>query len=81
MRQHAEAVLREALNLPEEERTEIATALLESLGPETELDVATAWRQEVAARIGASGPGRADATPWEQVRDGFLARLSERRPG
>lgn len=81
MRQHAETVLREALNLPEEERTEIVTALLESLGPEPETDVEEAWRQEVAARIAAIEAGKSETTPWEKVRDGFLVRIGERRPG
>jgi putative addiction module component (TIGR02574 family) len=81
MRFHAKAVLRDALNLPEEERTEIVAALLESLGPEPEADVEAAWRQEVAARIEALGAGAAETTPWNKIRDGFLARLSERRPG
>jgi putative addiction module component (TIGR02574 family) len=81
MRQHAETVLQEALNLPEQERTEIVSALLESLGPEPEADVETAWRQEVAARVAALNAGEVERTPWEEIRNGFLTRLSERRPG
>lgn len=81
MRRHAKTVLQEALTLPEQERAEIAGALLESLEPEPESDVATAWRQEVAARIADLEAGEVETTPWEEIRDGFLARLSERRPG
>ena len=81
MRQHAETVLQEALNLPEQERTEIVSALLESLGPEPEADVEAAWRQEVAARVAELEAGEVEMTPWEEIRNGFLARLSERRPG
>lgn len=81
MRQRAETVLQEALKLPEQERTEIANALLESLGPEPEADVEAAWRQEVAARVAALEAGGVEMTPWEEIREGFLARLSERRPG
>ena len=55
MRRHANTVLQEALTLPEQERAEIAGALLESLEPELESDVETAWRQEVAVRIAGSG--------------------------
>jgi putative addiction module component (TIGR02574 family) len=79
MTQHAETVLREALKLPEQERTEIASALLESLGPAPDADVEAAWRQEVAARVAAAGD--VETTSWEEIRNGFLARLSERRPG
>ncbi len=42
MTQHAETVPQEALKLPEQERTEIVNALLESLGPEPEADVEAA---------------------------------------
>lgn len=81
MRRHAESVLREALTLPEQERAEIAGALLESLGPEPEADVETAWRQEVTARVAALDTGEVETTPWGEIRDRFLARLSERRAG
>lgn len=48
MTRQAEVVLHEASKLPEEERTEIVSALLESLGPEPDVDVEAAcarrWR-------------------------------------
>jgi putative addiction module component (TIGR02574 family) len=81
MTQRAETVLKEALKLPEQERTEIASALLESLGPEPEADVEAAWRQEVAARVAALETESVKMTSWEEIRDGFLSRLSERRQG
>ena len=77
----AEALLQEALSLPDDERAEIAGALLESLEPAPEEDVETAWRQEVAARVAALEAGEMTTTPWEEIRDRFLARLSERHPG
>ncbi len=82
MRRQADSVLREALTLPESERAEIAGALLESLEhQQPEADVEMAWRQEVAARVAALDAGEVETTPWEEIREGFLARLSERRPG
>jgi putative addiction module component (TIGR02574 family) len=78
MRRHVETILQEALTLPEEERAEIAGPLLESLGPEPEGDVEAAWRQEVAARVTALETGEVEMTPWGEIRDRFLARLSER---
>jgi putative addiction module component (TIGR02574 family) len=81
MRRHAQTVLQEALTLPEQERAEIAGALLESLEPEPEADVELAWRQEVAARVAALDAGEAETTPWEEIRERFLTRLSERRQG
>ena len=69
------------MSLPEQERTEIVGALLESLGPESEADVEVAWREEVANRVAALEAGKVETTSWERIREGFLARLSERRPG
>jgi len=77
----AETLLQEALSLPDDERAEIAGALLESLEPASEEDVETAWRQEVAARVAALEAGEVTTTPWEEIRDQFLARLSERHQG
>ncbi len=62
------------MTLAEQERAEIAGALLESLEPEPEADLEAAWRQEVAARVAALEAGEVETTPWEEIRDGFLAR-------
>jgi putative addiction module component (TIGR02574 family) len=74
-----ETLLQEALGLSDNDRAKIAGALLESLEPAPEADVETAWRQEVAARVAALEAGGVTTTPWEEIRDRFLARLSERR--
>lgn len=42
-------------------------------------DVETEWRREVEARVAALDAGGVETTPWEDIRDRFLARLSERR--
>jgi Putative addiction module component len=95
MRQRATAVLHEALDLTDEERAEVAGALLESLeqpagnagegqsAGQADLapDLAAAWRREVAGRVAALEAGEVESTPWEAIRDRFLARLSEQRPG
>jgi putative addiction module component (TIGR02574 family) len=77
----AETLLQEALNLPADERAEIAGALLESLEPAPEADVEAAWRLEVAARVAALEAGEMKTTPWGEIRDRFFAILSERRQG
>jgi len=81
MTRQAQSILREALTLDEQERANLAGALLESLETETEADVEAAWRQEVAARVASRDAGGVETTPWEVIRDRFRARLSERRPG
>ncbi|HVF59488.1 MAG TPA: addiction module protein [Thermoanaerobaculia bacterium] len=75
----AEAVLKEALALPEEDRADIAGALLESIEPDSEAEVEAAWRQEVAARVAALDAGEVETIPWEEVRARLHARLSERQ--
>jgi putative addiction module component (TIGR02574 family) len=80
----AETLLQEALSLPDDERAEIADALWESLEAapqEPEEDVEAAWRQEVAARVARLEAGGVTMTPWVEIRDRFLTRLSERRQG
>lgn len=81
MTRNAKTVLQEALTLVEQDRAEIAGALLESLEPSPELDVESAWRQEVAARVAALEAGEVETTSWEAIRDRFLARLSDKRQG
>jgi putative addiction module component (TIGR02574 family) len=81
MERSAQAVLREALALPEANRAELAGAPLESLEPTEEAEVEAAWRQEVKARVAALDAGEAQTIPWEEVRNRLFARLSERRAG
>lgn len=81
MERNAQAVLKEALTLPEADRADIAGALLESLQPAEEAGVEAAWREEVAARVAALDAGEVETTPWEEVRNRLFARLSERRAG
>jgi len=81
MERNAEAVLKKALTLSEVDRAEVAGALLNSLEPEEEADIESAWRQEVAARVAALDAGEVETIPWGEVRDRLVARLSERRAG
>lgn len=67
------------MTLPESDRAEIAGALLASIEPGNDMDVAAAWRQEVAARVAALDAGKVETVPWEEVRDRLFARLRERR--
>lgn len=81
MGRNAEAVLKEALTLPEADRADIAGALLESLQPEEDADVDAAWRQEVAARVASLDAGEVETIPWDEIRDRLFARLREQRAG
>lgn len=81
MERSADAVLRQALSLPEADRADIAGALLQSLEPAEESDIEAAWREEVAARVAALDAGEVETIPWEDLRDRLVARLGERRAG
>lgn len=81
MERSAEAVLKEALTLPEADRADIAGALLNSLEPGEEADIEAAWRQEVAARVAALDAGEVETIPWNEVRDRLVARLGAGRSG
>lgn len=79
MSRTGDAVLRQALELTDEERAEIAGALLESLEPPSEEGVEEAWREEVARRIAAYDAGEMEAIPWETVRDELWTKMREGR--
>jgi hypothetical protein len=51
------------------------------LEPAPEDGIETAWRKEVADRVAALNAGGVKTTSWQTIRDGFLARLRERRAG
>lgn len=83
MTDHSKKVLRQALSLSQEERAELAGALLDSLEPATEptSDIEKAWRQEVASRVAALDAGQVETVAWDEVRDRMFSRLGERRAG
>lgn len=70
-----QSLLRQALQLSESERVEIAGALFESLGPTPEPEVDEAWRAEIRRRLAAIDSGQAEWIPWEEVRAEFRSRL------
>lgn len=70
MTDRAQALLREALALPLEERADVAAELLASLdGGETDVvDVETAWAAEIEKRARRVLAGGSSGVPWEDVR-------------
>ena len=81
MSRNVEAVLRQALSLSEDDRADVAGALLDSLEPDGDSDIEAAWREEVATRVAALDAGEVETIPWEEIRDRLVTRLSERRAG
>jgi putative addiction module component (TIGR02574 family) len=78
MTNKTDAILKQALALSDEERAELAGALLESLEPPADVDVDAAWRQEIVKRIAQIDSGAVETIPWDVVRDRLYARLRAR---
>lgn len=72
-------VLAEALQLPPEERADIAKLLIASLDAPAEEGVEAAWLVEVERRIQDVDRGTAKFEPWETVRARISARLQANR--
>jgi putative addiction module component (TIGR02574 family) len=71
MTSRAQAVLRDALDLPIDERADLAAELLASLdadGPEDQAAVEEAWAKEVERRARRVLSGESQGIPWEEVR-------------
>jgi putative addiction module component (TIGR02574 family) len=75
MSRDAQEILKDALALPVEERSELVDSLLESLEPDPEIE--EAWRQEVVRRAADVDAGRIKTTPWPEVRARLIADLSD----
>jgi putative addiction module component (TIGR02574 family) len=67
-------LFREAAELPERDRAELAGLLIESLEAEPDRDVEAAWAEEVERRIRQVDAGEVEMIPWEQVRAELFSR-------
>jgi putative addiction module component (TIGR02574 family) len=79
MSRNVEEILREASELPETQRAELAGRLLESLEGQPEEGVEAAWAEEVERRVRQLESGEVKTIPWEAVRAELYARLNEKR--
>lgn len=78
MTEKADALLREALALPAEDRAELATSLIDSLDAAPDDEVEAAWQEEITRRLDDLRAGRAKLIPWEEVRRSARAILNEK---
>jgi putative addiction module component (TIGR02574 family) len=74
MSMDATDLLHEALGLPAEARAALAAKLIESLDEEVDPDAESLWAEEITRRLREFDEGRAEATPWPEVRDSILKR-------
>ena len=80
MTERTQALLREALALPADERADVAAQLLASLDDEkvpTE-DIEVAWAVEIEKRARRVLSGESHGIPWEEVRRRAEAELRKR---
>jgi putative addiction module component (TIGR02574 family) len=80
MTERAQALLREALQLPSEERADVAAELLASLDEPAAEDAAAmqaAWAAEIERRARRVLAGESAGEPWEDVRDRISRSLTE----
>jgi putative addiction module component (TIGR02574 family) len=66
----AKRVLEDALALPEDARTDLVEALIESLEPpaESPAEVEAAWAEEIARRLKDVETGAVKPIPWDEAR-------------
>lgn len=74
-----DTVLAEALQLPPEERADVAKMLIASLDEPDDEGVEAAWLEEVERRLQDVDRGTAKFEPWETVRARIAARLHANR--
>ena len=61
-------LLKHALTLPDKERAELASSLIDSLDPTVDSDSEIAWQEEIARRLEEVQGGRVQTIPWDEVR-------------
>ncbi len=64
----SEQILQDALALPDDQRAELATRLLQSLDREGDLDAEEAWVAEIERRCAALDSGETVTSDWQDVR-------------
>ena len=79
MRRKLNDLFREASELSERERAELAGLLIESLESEPDQDVEAAWAEEIERRVRQLDSGEVKTIPWQQVRSELFARLNAKR--
>lgn len=77
MARNVQDLYREATELSERERAQLAGMLIETLDGEPEEGVEAAWAEEVERRVREIEAGEGETIPWEQVRAELFAGLKD----
>jgi putative addiction module component (TIGR02574 family) len=70
-------LFKQACQLPEKDRAELAGLLLESLETEPDPGVEQAWAKEIERRVAELDSGAVKTVPWETVKAKLLGRRRE----
>lgn len=70
-------IYREASELSERDRAELAGMLITGLESQPDPEVEAAWAEEVERRVRQIDAGEVQTIPWEQVRADLFARVSD----
>ena len=74
MSSNALRLLDEALQLPAQDRAELALRLLDSVGDEPASEVERAWIEEAKRRLEEIESGEVSTVPWAEARARIFAR-------
>lgn len=72
-----EKIRKEALELSQEERAQLAHMLIDSLNPETDFESEEAWSKELKHRIDQYQEGTTSSTSWDNVKKKGLNILNK----
>jgi putative addiction module component (TIGR02574 family) len=68
MNARVDHLLHEALELPDDERSALVVALLDSLEGSADPSISEAWREEVRKRRAALRSGSVQVVPWADAK-------------
>jgi len=68
-------ILKDALQLPEPDRADLAAMLIESLDSQVDEDAEAAWDTEIERRIAELDNGSVRAVPWPEARRMIMGEL------
>lgn len=73
---NAEQILQSALNLPPDDRVEIAESLILSLDEKRASEIESAWAEEIRRRLESIDKGEVQLVPWDDMIRSMRERLN-----
>jgi putative addiction module component (TIGR02574 family) len=80
MTNKAAQVLADGLQLPEDERGDVAARLIESLETNGDMEIEAAWSAEIQKRIQELRQGKVKPLSWPEARRMILDETDESHP-